>query len=154
MSMVCGLQAFDETDIERIRSGELALESSCYSRQSKSTYPLALYLIEIIGVLWIYAHASRMFPKYWYIWMLLPIGLIIHFYIETKRPLKKQKGMSPVPSANELWLDKAWHGIHFLLTGSAWEGDEPLNFLVTAGEPIEGTDSGYGEDRLFTSEQV
>ena len=23
-----------------------------------------------------------------------------------------------------------------------------------AGEPLEGTDSGYGEDRLFTSEQV
>jgi hypothetical protein len=26
-------------------------------------------------------------------------------------------------------LDKSWHGIHYLLTGSAWEGSPPLNFL-------------------------
>src|SRR5215207_2984929 len=25
-------------------------------------------------------------------------------------------------------LEKAWHGIHFLLTGTAWEGDPPLSF--------------------------
>src|SRR6187401_1556372 len=24
-------------------------------------------------------------------------------------------------------LDKAWHGIHYLLTGTAWEGPAPLN---------------------------
>jgi hypothetical protein len=23
-------------------------------------------------------------------------------------------------------VDKAWHGIHFLLTGSTWEGEAPL----------------------------
>lgn len=30
-------------------------------------------------------------------------------------------------------LDKAWHGIHYLLTETAWEGNEPLNFLVQGG---------------------
>jgi len=25
-------------------------------------------------------------------------------------------------------LEKSWHGIHYLLTGSAWEGDPPLRF--------------------------
>src|SRR5512145_3257845 len=27
-------------------------------------------------------------------------------------------------------LDKAWHGIHYFLTGTAWEGEHPDNFLV------------------------
>src|SRR5262245_51191373 len=30
-------------------------------------------------------------------------------------------------------LDKAWHGIHYLLTGTAWEGVLPLDFLVRGG---------------------
>ncbi|HEY9434092.1 MAG TPA: YfbM family protein [Blastocatellia bacterium] len=40
-------------------------------------------------------------------------------------------------------LDKVWHGIHFLLTGSAWEGEEPLCYLVNGGEWIgqEGEDA-------------
>ena len=73
---------------------------------------------DLTHVLWIYAHASKMFPEYWYIWILLPIGMITHLYIVNKRPLKKPKEVSAVQSENELWLDKAWHGIHFLLTGS------------------------------------
>lgn len=33
-------------------------------------------------------------------------------------------------------LHKAWHGIHFVLTGSAWGGEPPLNFLVSGGASI------------------
>ncbi len=33
-------------------------------------------------------------------------------------------------------LEKSWHGLHFVFTGSAWEGDEPLNFLLGGGEPV------------------
>src|SRR5262245_57645293 len=29
-----------------------------------------------------------------------------------------------------LSLEKAWHGLHYLLTGSPWKGAEPLCFLV------------------------
>ena len=49
----------------------------------------------------------------------------------------------------QIELDKAWHGIHFLLTGSAWEGDEPLCYLVTGGEQIGEEDVGYGPARLL-----
>jgi uncharacterized protein DUF1877 len=35
-----------------------------------------------------------------------------------------------VANGNELDVDKAWHGLHFLLTGSAWEGSFPLNFIA------------------------
>src|SRR5687768_15824950 len=34
------------------------------------------------------------------------------------------------PNPDELDLDKAWHGLHFLFTGTEWEGDEPACFLV------------------------
>lgn len=53
----------------------------------------------------------------------------------------------------ELDLDKAWHGLHYLLTGTAWEGEEPLNFLVKGGAEV-GEDMGYGLARALRSQQV
>jgi len=38
-------------------------------------------------------------------------------------------------------LEKAWHGLHFLLTGTAMEGEQPLNFLLLGGEPIGADES-------------
>ena len=51
-------------------------------------------------------------------------------------------------------LDKAWHSIHFVLNGSAWEGDFPLGFLVSAGVPVGEEDVGYGPARAFLSHEV
>ncbi len=51
-------------------------------------------------------------------------------------------------------LDKAWHGVHFLLTGSAWEGDFPLGFLVVGGTQVGDLDVGYGPARVFDSTEV
>ena len=56
-------------------------------------------------------------------------------------------------NGNELDVDKAWHGLHFLLTGSAWEGSFPLNFIVAGGEEV-GDDLGYGPARGLTSSDV
>ena len=53
----------------------------------------------------------------------------------------------------DLDVDKAWHAIHFLLTGTAWEGEPPLNFVVTGGTEV-GDDLGYGPARGLTSEEV
>jgi hypothetical protein len=53
----------------------------------------------------------------------------------------------------DLDVDKAWHAIHFLLTGSAWEGDPPLNFIVTGGVEM-GEDLGYGPARGLNSGEV
>lgn len=151
MSMVCSLQAFKDADLDLIRSGE---QIEDYFKQSESSFPLGLYVIEVIGVLYIAGHTCYMFHRFWYIWLFLTFGLLGYLYIENKGLGKKQNKTTGIRAEKELWLDKAWHGIHFLLTGSAWEGDEPLNFLVASGEPIEGTESEYGEDRLFTSQQV
>lgn len=50
-----------------------------------------------------------------------------------------------------VYLDKAWHGIHFLLTGSVWEGAEPLCYLVKGGEGI-GTEDDWA--RLLRPNQI
>ena len=154
MSMICTLQAYKDADLERVRRGDLSVNTSCGPSQTKESFPLGLYLIEIFGVLYILAGICHSFSRFWYIWLLLALGLLGYLYIENKRLGMKQSITSCVQSENELCIDKAWHGIGFLLTGSAWEGNELLNFLVSGGEPIEGTDSGYGEDRLFTSDEV
>ncbi|MEP6849117.1 MAG: YfbM family protein [Acidobacteriota bacterium] len=51
-------------------------------------------------------------------------------------------------------VDKAWHGIHYLLTGTAWEGEFPLNFLVAGGTEVGDIDLGYGVARTFRSDAV
>jgi hypothetical protein len=61
-----------------------------------------------------------------------------------------QEGFGPFADFD---ADKAWHAIHFLLTGSAWEGDPPLNFIATGGTPI-GEDLGYGPARALSSAEV
>jgi hypothetical protein len=53
----------------------------------------------------------------------------------------------------DLDVDKAWHAIHFLLTGTAWDGDTPWNFVAVGGTEL-GEDLGYGPARGFTAAEV
>jgi hypothetical protein len=50
-------------------------------------------------------------------------------------------------------LDKSWHGIHYLLTGTSSGGDQPWAFLIHGGRPA-GIEVGYGPARLFTSAET
>lgn len=64
---------------------------------------------------------------------------------------------SNVPANAELDIEKAWHGLHFMLTGTAWEGDEPVCYLLSGGEQIgdeEEHDVGYGPARGLHANQV
>lgn len=54
---------------------------------------------------------------------------------------------------NYLDVDKAWHGIHFMRTGSADGGEEPLSLAVLGGEEV-GEDMGYGPARILAPQQV
>lgn len=38
----------------------------------------------------------------------------------------------------EISLEKSWHGLHFLFTGTAWEGEIPAASLVKGGRELEG----------------
>ncbi len=58
-----------------------------------------------------------------------------------------------VDSARKLSLEKAWHGLHFLLTGSASGGTGPEAVLLAGGKPF-GKDLGYGPARLLRPEGV
>jgi hypothetical protein len=59
--------------------------------------------------------------------------------------------IEPARSVN---LEKAWHGLHYLLTGDPWGGDPPLDFIATGGEPIGDADLGYGPARLLAAKDV
>jgi hypothetical protein len=55
-------------------------------------------------------------------------------------------------TAHSVSLEKAWHGIHYLLTGDVWEGHGPLAFLLAGGEQL-----GDDEDspiRWFTPDET
>jgi hypothetical protein len=51
-------------------------------------------------------------------------------------------------------IDKAWHCLHFLLTGTAWEGEPPLDFIAVGGETLGDEDVGYGPARAIRATTV
>jgi len=79
---------------------------------------------------------------------LLDNPTLVHAYLEQEEPAQ---GFGPFV---ELDVDKAWHGIHFLLTGTPWAGEAPWNFALAGGSTIGDEEVGYGPVRGFTSRQV
>ena len=65
---------------------------------------------------------------------------------------------SPVVADHDiLKLDKEWHGVHYLLSGSAEPGPTLLSQAVMGGTALGADDegfSGYGPARYFTAAQV
>jgi Domain of unknown function (DUF1877) len=61
---------------------------------------------------------------------------------------------SLIGSGAGLSLEKSWHGLHFALTGTAWEGVSPLNFLATGGATVGDEDIGYGPARILDPDGV
>ena len=52
-----------------------------------------------------------------------------------------------------LEIDKAWHGLHYLLTGSARDTEGPLGQAILGGTEI-GDDGGYGPARYLLPDEV
>jgi hypothetical protein len=50
-------------------------------------------------------------------------------------------------------VEKMWHALHWLLTGSISGGEEPRALTLLGGREI-GPDLGYGPARILSSEQV
>ncbi len=65
----------------------------------------------------------------------------------------------PVPwiwkpgEGESVYLDKSWHGIHYLLTGTAYDGEPPLNFIV-GGHVVGDIEVGYEPAHVFFAEEV
>ena len=76
--------------------------------------------------------------------------------------IKVQSVAPEEPSREPLWpragagetldLDKAWHGLHFLLTGTDDGGSEPACFLLSGGEHLGDDDDVPA--RLLDADQV
>jgi hypothetical protein len=62
-------------------------------------------------------------------------------------------GSGPSQSEAKLSLDKAWHGVHYLLCGRAESGSDPLSQVIMGGTEI-GDDEGYGPARYFKPSEV
>ncbi|HSJ03860.1 MAG TPA: YfbM family protein [Verrucomicrobium sp.] len=60
----------------------------------------------------------------------------------------------PLVEEDQMDIDKAWHVLHFLFTGAAWEADFPEGFLATCGTPVGDVDVGYGPARSFSPKEV
>jgi hypothetical protein len=73
---------------------------------------------------------------------------------ETIQSLLYPESGEPAQGVCEMDVDKAWQAIHFLLCGHPWEGEHPLNFVVSGGTPVGDVDVGYGPARVFTSAEV
>jgi len=50
--------------------------------------------------------------------------------------------LEPPDPEQTIDIEKGWHGLHYLLTGSADEGAQPASFLVYGGEDLD--DEGFG----------
>lgn len=55
---------------------------------------------------------------------------------------------------SEIDLEKAWHGIHYLLTGASSGGEKPYCYLMDGGSPVGDIDVGYGPAMLLSKDQV
>jgi hypothetical protein len=54
----------------------------------------------------------------------------------------------------ELDIGETWHGLQYLMTGTAWEGEAPLDFLVRGGEDVGDIPSDEGTARIFPPAEV
>ena len=59
----------------------------------------------------------------------------------------------PATPGHSISLDKAWHGLHYLLCGAPEPVPGPLGQAVFGGSEI-GEDQGYGPARYFSPAQV
>ena len=64
-------------------------------------------------------------------------------------------GYDPADDRPHCDLEGVWHGLHFLFTGTAWEGDEPASYLLRGGQAIGDADElGYSVLQAFRPEET
>jgi hypothetical protein len=64
-----------------------------------------------------------------------------------------EKTLFEPPKDAILEMDKAWHGIHYLLTGDPWSTRGTLGQAILGGSEF-GSDIGYGPARYLNPHQV
>ena len=78
-----------------------------------------------------------------------PTGLLGQWFGGLRKPKKSAKQLHFGPGENEsIYLDRAWHSLHYLFTGKVDAGGTPLDFLVEGGTLVEHPDILYVQARL------
>ena len=133
MGMTGGLVRASEADIRRLRADRSALPDF------------------IEGDAWA-PPVRRVQPKGVLGWLLRLTPITIE---ETDPDAVPPEGAQIVERDSHLDLDKAWQPLHFLLTGTAWEGEEAGCYLVRGGEElIDDDELGYSSIRALLPEQI
>lgn len=133
MGMTCGLVRASEADLLRLRADRSRLPGF------------------IQGDVWV-PPTRRVQPKGILGWLLRLTPITIH---EVDPDAVPPEGATLDLPDTHLDLDKAWHPLHFLLTGTALEGEEPGCYLVRGGEELVDDDEmGYSSIRALSPEQV
>lgn len=75
------------------------------------------------------------------------------------RLLRKRKGevasLTPVRrDGDEIDIDKAWHIVHFLLTGCVGRADSPLGLIGDDLHPLADIDLGLGRPNIISASEV
>jgi Domain of unknown function (DUF1877) len=68
--------------------------------------------------------------------------------------MRRRMGGRDAGGHERLELDKAWHGVHFALSGTVEPGDSLVSQAVLGGTEAGEDFSGYGPARFFTAAQV
>jgi hypothetical protein len=70
-----------------------------------------------------------------------------------RQPPASAAGALTAGKGADISIDKAWHGVHYLLCGHAVPGTDLASQAVMGGTDV-GDDLGYGPARYFTPDQV
>ena len=128
--MTCALYRATANEIERLRADPSALDELLDPGSASAPRVRQVQPGGLLGL----------------ILRILPVSVteVVPESEEAPRPLPARH------SDHVVDIEKGWHGLHFLFTGTAFEGDEPACFLVRGGEDI----GDEGHVRMLTVEQT
>ena len=58
------------------------------------------------------------------------------------------------PETDLVEFDKAWHALHFILTGEAYGSGHPLGIIAGDAPKIESAESGFGEFWVLSPDSI